>query len=441
MYAHALVERFREEMRRQPWLPANEAIVAGISGGRDSMALGALLAALAGEFGWRITVGHVHHGLRGADTDADAALVSQWAGRWGFEFVLMPVRVEAGHGQSIEMAARQARRDVLLALAERLGARVVLAHHLEDQAETVLLRLLRGTGAGGLSAMRPVTGRVVRPLLGYSRADLTRFLQDMDIPWREDAMNEDPAMVRNRIRHQLLPLLAKDYNPRVVQALARLAKSSAELEEWAHREALRQYQDLRSIDPESGEIRLTDVIGRPRALVDRILRLAVAELGFSVTEEQLDRAHQGNTVWPLHHAVERQGRDLVIIPPFAPLAWPTLPTACPAPGRIPLPVGELMIQRGEVLWADRLSVAEDIQAFWVRGWKPGDRVALTGGGTKKLQDIFVDRKIARRIRHAWPVVTADAGGQKILTVPGLVTDVSARAQPGQIGWRVTWHRS
>jgi|BEDMetMinimDraft_2_1075160.scaffolds.fasta_scaffold01678_2 tRNA(Ile)-lysidine synthase len=401
------------------------------------MALGAVLASLASEFRWRLTVAHVHHGLRGAEADDDAAFVEGWARRWGLPFRLLTVTVAPVPGQSLEMAAREARHRALAEVARPLGARIALGHHLDDQAETVLLRLLRGTGVGGLAAMRPVNGMVVRPLLGYPRALLTEFLEAVGVPWREDTTNADPAILRNRVRHRLLPLLAAEYNPRIVEALGRLAQSAAELDEWAQREALRWYQAHRAVDPDAGEVRLVGLLAEPPAVADRVMRLLAAELGFALTEEQLDRARAGPTVWPQHHTVEHQGQDLVVAPPAEPVAWPALPVPCAVPGTTPLPRGRLIVAPRE---GDEPAVDGKLQQLWVRGWRAGDRIMLAGGQRKKLQDLFVDRKIPRRLRTAWPVVTRDRAGEVIVAVPGVAVDARAAARRGAAGWRLAWER-
>lgn len=437
MYEHPLIDRVREDLRREHWLPPQSAVVAGVSGGRDSMALAAVLVSLAPEFRWQLAVAHVHHGLRGAAADDDAAFVEEWARRWGLPFRLLTVTVEAAPGQSLEMAAREARHRALAEVARPLGARIALGHHLDDQAETVLLRLLRGTGVGGLAAMRPVNGAVVRPLLGYPRAALTAFLEAVGVPWREDASNADLTILRNRVRHRLLPLLAAEYNPRIVEALGRLARSAAELDEWAQREAGRWYQAHKAVDPDADEVRLIGLLAEPSAVADRVMRLLAADLGFALTEEQLDRARAGSTVWPRHHTVEHQGQDLVVAGPAEPVPWPPAPVPCAVPGTTPLPRGRLVVAARQ---GDEPAVDGQLRRLWARGWRPGDRITLAGGQRKKLQDLFVDRKIPRRLRAAWPVVTADRAGETVVAVPGVAVDARAAARRGAPGWRLAWER-
>jgi tRNA(Ile)-lysidine synthase len=407
-------------------------LVAGVSGGSDSLALLLLLAALRAEWGWTLTVAHVHHGLRGDAADADQRFVEDWASRLAVPVEVRRVQVEAGPGRSLEMAAREARRRALKEIADPRQGLVVLAHHAEDQAETVLLRMIRGTGVAGLAAMRPVVGRTVRPLLGYHRHELQSFLQALGVTWREDASNRDWAMTRNRIRHQLVPLLTS-YNPRVVDALNRLARSAAEVEDWAGAEARRWYLSHRMRDEVAGELRLPGVRNLARALAERALRLAAEELGLALTEEQVDRALDGPTVWPRHHTVEWQGNDLVVATPFEPPAWPPDPVPLPASGWLPLPLGHLAVRP-----AGPEEKGLDLRVpLFVRGWAPGDRIVLRGTGQKKLQDVFVDRKVPRRLRHAWPVVVTGTG--LVVAVPGLAVDPAWTSAPGT-GIVLAWVR-
>jgi len=434
-----LVDRWLADMAREPILPRGSALVAGISGGGDSMALGALLAEGAPIFRWRVTVAHIHHGLRGADADADAALTEEWAKRWGFDFVLRRVTLPEADGRSLEMRARDVRRAELAAVALPRNAYIVLAHQREDQAETVLLRILRGTGVTGLAAMRPVMGRVRRPLLGYGRAELREFLRSRAVPWREDASNQDPRHVRNRIRHQLLPLLAAEYNPRVVEALVRLARSAAVQDEWAGAEAEAWYRARRVRDAASGELILPGARRLPRGMAERLLRLAADDLGLAITEAQLDRVFEGHTVWPRHHTVEARRDDWVVVPPFEPVTWPPDPISVAVPGVTPLPEGQLRVE-GPVDTGLELGLKLQAAPRWVRGWRPGDRIRLAGG-TRKLQDFFVDHKVARRLRTAWPVVLAERDQQEVLAVPGLAVAAPALARPGEPGWQISWQRA
>lgn len=227
------------------WLPddwKDVTTLAAVSGGADSVALLRVLAALRPAAPGRLVVAHFNHRLRGAAADADAAFVSKLACELGLPYEVgraEPARVRAAlrGGIGIEESARNARYEFLQAAAGRYGARyVATAHTADDQAETVLHRIVRGTGLSGLSGMRrarPLMHGVslIRPLLAVRRTELLGYLQRLGQPFCDDVTNRDLGFTRNRLRHELLPRLAADYNSQVVDALLRLARMAGEAQE------------------------------------------------------------------------------------------------------------------------------------------------------------------------------------------------------------------
>lgn len=212
-------------------LPGPGPVLAALSGGADSVALLGMLHALAPERGWRLWAGHVDHGLR-LDSAADLEFASALAGELGVPFLWRRVRVKA-RGRSLEEAAREARRAALRDMAREAGAAAIaLAHHADDQAETLLARLLQGTGPSGLAGMRAWSPPFWRPLLNLSRADLRSWLSRRGLAWREDPSNQDLGFMRNRLRHEILPLAEARVNLRAVKALGRLAALCAEEEDY-----------------------------------------------------------------------------------------------------------------------------------------------------------------------------------------------------------------
>ncbi|MFQ5817818.1 MAG: tRNA lysidine(34) synthetase TilS [Terriglobia bacterium] len=248
-----LVDAVLDTIRRQRMLKAGERVAVACSGGADSVALLLLLDELKTTLGLRLAVAHVNHQLRGPAAAADEAFVCALAGRLGVEFITARVdvaaRARAGN-VNLEEAGRQARLEFFAALCAAGKADVVAtAHTLDDQAETVLARLLRGTGLAGLAAIQPVlepghrrpdghtarlgrpSGRIVRPLIELRRADLRVFLHQRKQEWREDATNLDRARTRNRIRLELLPQLER-LSPAVVHHLTHLATQARQEEQF-----------------------------------------------------------------------------------------------------------------------------------------------------------------------------------------------------------------
>lgn len=204
------------------------AVLAALSGGVDSVVLLHLLCAARREGRIaRVAAAHLHHGLRGAAADEDAAFCAELCRRWDVPFLMGRADVRAAadeRGLSLEAAAREERYAFLRDAAHRLGADcIATGHHMDDQAETVLLHLLRGSGLAGLCGMRPRTGDIARPLLAERRAGIEAYAVENGLTWRTDLTNDSPDMLRNRVRHELLPLLVS-LNPAAVERLASTAQ-------------------------------------------------------------------------------------------------------------------------------------------------------------------------------------------------------------------------
>ena len=210
-------------------------IVVGLSGGADSVALVDALASLRRRRGFRLVAAHLDHGLRSGSRD-DAAFCAAFCATLDVPLraATADVRARAARERGgLEQAARRERYAFLRAVRDEEGAAAILvAHTRDDQAETLLLRLLRGAGATGLAGMRPRAGDILRPLLDVSRADVLDHLRERGLAWREDPSNADPAHRRNRVRHELLPYLEARFNPEIRAALARTASLLAD--EAAH---------------------------------------------------------------------------------------------------------------------------------------------------------------------------------------------------------------
>ncbi len=265
-------------------------VLVAVSGGRDSMVLLALLSAMRVERGLELVVGHVNHGLRGEASDGDAAFVADRAEAMGLRFVsrvVDPTRAQAeavnsATRPSLEEAARDLRRAALLEMADAVGAAwIALAHHAGDQAETVLLRILRGTSPDGLAAMAPVSGegRIVRPLLGTMPEVIEKEALRRNVTWREDASNDDRRFARNRLRRDWLPGLAGAFNPNLLRNLVHLADAQRTDLEWI--EGLVSAEAGERIERDSDGLRLAiDGWGTlPDALARRLVRHALVEAG------------------------------------------------------------------------------------------------------------------------------------------------------------------
>lgn len=446
-----LLDRLRRYVDRHGlWRPGTR-VVAALSGGADSVALLLLLRDLAAAGGVVLAgAAHLNHRLR-PEADADEAFCRDLCGRLGVPLVARGADVAALAAEwqtSIEAAARRERYAFLDEARRTLEAgRIAVAQTADDQAETVLLRLLRGAGTRGLRGILPMRGRVVRPLIGCSRADLRADLAARGEGWREDASNADLALPRNRVRHELLPLLAARYQPAVTRLLARTAEvadaEDALLEALAAEAAIA----VVSGDASAPALSPSRLAALPLALARRVARRALeaagAPRGVTLADVEAVLAVCGRrgprAAWAAGLRVERFSADAVLLirtPPPRPVAALPVRTLT-VPGVVDLPeAGPECRLRAErpIEWTGaaegrgpRVALKGTVPTpFTVRGRQPGDRVRPVGlGGSKKVQDLLVDRKVARGARDLVPVVT-DATG-RIVWVAGHAADADAVA--------------
>jgi tRNA(Ile)-lysidine synthase len=423
-------------LRNRLFRPGQRIVVA-VSGGADSVALLRRLLEERGRLGVVLSVAHVHHGIRGADADEDAAFVASLAAAHDLSFHLhradAPAAAETLH-ETLEEAARNLRYAFFRELITGGSAdAVTTAHTLDDQAETVLHKLLRGAWTEGLSGIHPVLsvepGSILRPFLENSRATIEAWLREIQQPWREDASNRDTAHTRNRIRSQLLPLL-RTFNPQIVAQLARLASISAGEEAYWQGEMRRLLPHLllpgrptrgggrsASTHPEEEMVAIEQARLRELhpAVARRVVRAAALSVGsrlnFEQTEQLLDMAESrpGRFELPGGVTVERSLRELRLTRTSASGATPRAtsgPTydhwpvyGFPIPGEIRAP------EYGLCLRGERAQPALASTGAILRCWKPGDRVTLTHSrGSKKVAEVLDRLHVVGAARKNWPVV-------------------------------------
>jgi tRNA(Ile)-lysidine synthase len=313
-----LQKRVLETIERHGMIRPGSRVGLGVSGGADSVALLRIFAELHARLGITIFVLHFHHQLRGAEADEDERFVKALAAEFRLEFEggLADVAAEAKrNGWNLEDAARRLRHQFFSTVAAARGLdRVAVAHTANDQAETVLSHLLRGTGLAGLAGIYPVAGLIIRPLLELGREELREFLSGLGQSWREDATNQDTSRTRARIRHELIPLLQQDFDRATVTRLARLAMHAREEEAfWRALEderfrvlATRESSDtvslsvedllapLRVLASDEANSALAVTLGPAAALARRLVRRIYAELKGS--REQLTSQHVDSVI-------------------------------------------------------------------------------------------------------------------------------------------------
>lgn len=411
-----------------------------VSGGADSMALLELAAWAAPRLDLRLHVLHVDHALR-PDSGRDAAFVAERAARMGLVCSILRRPVRRAPRTSVEAAARDVRYFLIDTAAAELECRwVATAHTLDDQAETVLLRALRGTGPSGLAAIRPVRGRIVRPLLWTRRADLRDWLASRGRTWVEDETNLDLERERNWLRQSVMPLV-EARRPGAPAALARLAELAARDSDYLDALARRRYEDV--VQRRGPALTLPlDVLDDPPAVADRVVLLALADAGSSPDAASVAavRAVAGagvSAMCPGRVGVHRAGDRLALAGPSTPPEPWTLPAAGEADSEAWGLRVRVSRRQGEPWWwrctLDAVSPGE----LRVRSRRPGDRVR-TAGGTRKVQDVLVDAKVPRFARDHVPVL--EAGGVPVAVVgltappPAAGDKVVVDVEPRGDGW-------
>ncbi len=456
-----LTQTVRATLARERMRMAGESVLIGVSGGRDSMVLLAVLAALAGPMRLRLGVAHYHHGLRGATADRDATIAARTAMTAGLPYFHDRGDVAAHrrlHRMSLEEAARDMRYAFFAAAAHRYGfGYVALGHHADDNAELVLMRLLRGSGPLGLAGIPPVRPlgssgpMVIRPLIDCHRTAIDRFCRQYALVTAEDESNRSPQLTRNRIRHDLLPRLRKDYNPNIAAGLNRLSRLMRDEERWLETLVAETMPAVLAAAEDQALYLDRAALGRLHpALQRRVLRAAFQRLRGNLRRIGFERIEAVRDLM----ASERLagGFDL----PggvHAALAGARLrigyrPTY-KAPVRFEYTIGDtgtvdireigvrLHLVRIDPAEVDLRPAAGQSAAYFdmdrvgfpmtIRNFRAGDRFIPFGlKGTQKLKKYFIDHKIPSDQRRRYPLVVSR---EEILWIAGLRRSDRARVGP------------
>ncbi|MBN2210919.1 MAG: tRNA lysidine(34) synthetase TilS [Sedimentisphaerales bacterium] len=453
-----------------------------ISGGADSMALLYGLVRLRDQSPGiaGLHVGHVNHQLRGTDSDGDAEFVAEHAEKLGLPCTIEKADVASAmreSGESLETAARKLRHRLLSDIAHRTGCTIIaLAHTADDQAETVLHRLLRGTGLRGLAGIAPRREQdnltLLRPLLAVSRREVEDYLAALDIPCRTDASNARLDHTRNRLRHELLPLLRANYNPNINDALTQLASIARDTQEIIAADVGELLGALvKSSTPRRLVLHRTALKQLPRiqqvqvlhACMDR-LSLPQRDITFSHFNSVLDLIANETSVlpvlnWPGNWRLSREGDNLILdhCPPPKPVMQPALPDVpLNIPGTTTIPIGYLYFDAADgqtrplamitIECHERTSVSDvaifanpEPKAVWLdadavagnrlilRTRQAGDRLhALGSPGSKTLGDFLTDHKAPIADRDRLGLVCDEAG---IIWLPALTLTERVKVIP------------
>ncbi len=414
-------------------LETGDRVVCAVSGGADSMALLWCLHLLQESMGLQLSAAHFHHGLRGPEADRDEAFVRAFCARHD-----IPLSVGRGQvrrqGRGLEDAARQARYDFLLSVDP--AAKVATAHTADDNAETVLLRWVRGTSLRGLGGIPPCRGRIIRPMLSVTRAQVLSFLDQWNLDYVEDGTNGQDDFLRNRLRHRIIPALAGE-NPHLIQSVStgalRLRQDENLLQSLAE-QALEQVRAPEGLDCQA-------LLAQHPALRSRVLERFLRDAG--VREPQAAHIAQAEALvrssrpgawarFPGGVVLARRYGRLVCPPAGEPFVQTRLQvpglTLIPQLGmeaRCRFPGEDEKIENNAFTFTVGCDTMKEL-VIWLRPRRPGDQIRLPGGH-KSLKKLLIDRKVPALWRDRIPVVADEAG---VLAVFGVGVNLDRRAEPG-----------
>ena len=433
-------QKARNTIAQFHMFPQNAKIIVGLSGGADSVALLHVLCSLKEEFGWRITAVHIHHGLRGKEADGDAAFAEEFCAKLGVPCVVRKVDVKA-EAKARKLGEEETGRLLRYAAFQEIAGEdgyIAVAHHKRDQAETMLMRLCRGTGLKGLTGMSPVREKICRPLLFCSRGEIEQYCKENNLMWREDATNQEEKYTRNKLRLRVLPLL-EEINPKAVEHMAETAELLSAEEDFLELQAAACYEKVKA-DAPKGEVRLKrkELQALHPAMRRRVLRKAMeAFLSAEISQAQIEaledllQKETGKSRDFLEGVHAENRYDVLVL---------TMKKERAEGYRYLLPLGESVFisetglritawtgEKGELL-------SEDTKCFdfdkihgelFCRSRKTGDVISLKNG-RKKIKDLFIDEKIPRNERETFPLI---AVGEEVLWAVGL--RVSEKFQPDE----------
>lgn len=450
-----MLQVVRDTIEKFNLLKPGERVVVAVSGGPDSVALAHVLFALKDDYNLALHVAHLNHMFRGEEAEEDARFVAELARSFDVECTVSKKDVPAfaaEHRMSSQAAARQVRYRFLEQVrSDWQGTKIATGHQADDQAETVLLNILRGAGPEGLSGIPPKREDIyIRPLINVTRDEVESYCRDNSLNYRQDVTNFKPVYLRNKVRLELLPLLKEKYNPGICSALFRLAHIMRDENDFMMTR-VQEYWDRLVISDNGSEIifNLPDFLQIHSAIRRRLLRKAwvrvrgeVRDLGFVHLEQALDFLRDGTTggviEFPLHILLEKSYDTFCLKAVSSGAAEQAgFCHLLQVPGSTMVPELGIIIDAGIAETWPGSSAGKDEAWFdfdklsgplIVRSRRPGDRFwPLKGSGSKKLKEFFIDEKIPRVRRNKVPIVT---NGEEILWVGGSRPDNR---------WRVSDH--
>ncbi len=468
------IEKIHRMTLENQMLKPGDAVLAGVSGGPDSVCLLHLLIALSRETAFKIGVAHLNHGLRASAADQDADFVRLLTNRFDLDFFYKKVDVQAAAettGLSLEEAGRVHRYAFFNEISEAKGfTRIAVGHNSDDNAELFLMNLLRGSGPSGLKGMQPVSGNIIRPLIQTNRKTIMHCLAENQIPYRTDHTNTDSTFLRNRIRHELLPLLEQNYNPAIRSAINRMTEIFSSEQDWLN--TLVDQSLLRaggSFKQREQELSIAELKKLKPAHLRRLLRRVIETLKGDlrgITYYHIDAAARlvhncRKTAWidlPARIRLEkcdhylrvrqeshnlRKSHPLPSTPVYRyTINFEDFPIHFPIP-EIQGYLSLSRISRDQTpKFPNRAESREDYQhdqrtaymdldrilpPLTVRNPEPGDRLMPLGmKGSQKIKDYFINQKVPRQRRPFFPVLCSK---NRLIWLAGHVVSEKVKITP------------
>lgn len=401
-----LLEKTMNTIKEFALIPAGSRVLVGVSGGADSVALLSALHALKDELGFSLCAAHLNHGIRGEEAQRDQSYTKELCEKLGVELYTETLDIPAlakEEGKTLEQAARDARYAFFGRACEHFSASLVaVAHHMDDQAESILLHLLRGSGLSGLRGMQPKRGNIIRPFFGVRRSDIEAYLRDNGISWCTDSTNLQKDASRNKIRLDLIPYIEQNLNSNIIPRLCSTGELIARDEEYMNEAAEKALEEAKTL---SGYNRFA-LSALPISLSTRAIRIALKKAGAAV---DIDRVHVERVLSMLTSPTGTHA-DLPRI-----CVWISNDSLCMGQkqqaeffsvpfekqGKTLVPSGFFVAQvvEGDIIKGNSVAYMDmDTlpDGLVIRPRKDGDRFRPFGSaGSKKLKDFFIDRKVPR----------------------------------------------
>ena len=402
--------------REQNLIAPGDTVICAVSGGADSVAMLFALYLLREKLGITLEAAHFNHNLRGEESLRDETFVRELCARYE-----IPLHVASGEIHPGKKGLEAAARDARYAFLESLPGKIATAHTADDNAETILMHLVRGTGLKGLGGIAPERGKLIRPMLGITRREVEDFLAEWHLPHVEDSTNETDAFLRNRLRHHVMPLLAAE-NPRIAENLSqmalRLREDEACLSQLSRYETLPEVETLRTL---------------PSAVRSRMLERFLKENGVREPEDVhiaqaealvFSESPSASAAFPGGVTLSRQYGRLTANPTgeaFTPVTL-TCPGSAEAAG-----IRITCEPAGELAQSENLLTVCPVGKISIRPRQTGDKIRLSGG-SKSLKKLFIDRKIPAADRGRIPVVCDETGILGVYSI-GVNLDRAAQILP------------